>query len=806
MVNEKIMEIFREYSEKGISAFPCRRQLEEKTQLFTGKMPAITGWNEFCDEQPTDEQINSWAGLNNVWGVAIACGEASNICCIDIDTQDPDLQKKLLEEIPYTPVVVKGDPRRSGKYIYRLTDSPASYTAPVDLKVKIPCPINPRKSAVDIFFGNSYICVPPSLHTGTKKGENHFYSWENDNYDLLKVPIEELPVLSPLIVEKLRMIVSGMTRTQIDLNMGGIDLSGVSETQDGGRWLDMKNLAGGLIKSKVAFEKAITLLLERDEERNGSDPYFMEQSKGHRTISPRLNAYKFYAEMLVTANKRHKSVYKLELPRIANAVPTVISADGWEEIKPFGKYHEMSEFDTNLIPKPFRTMVMDASKANGIPPQMLFMYMIGTFSTCLGNKVLVNPYKNDKNFVKASNFYIGIVAKSGERKTQITGIALNPLLKIERERQSEMRDIKKQGAQVNEDIEIRVAKITKNIKQEIEENGLEGEIIRQWREEIENLRKGKVEVKEISLHETNATVEKLYEVCEQNPNGIFREFNEFGSTYKSLQRREAASEREFLMNGWDGTSKFSYKTKHQGSNQIDMLCLSSGFSIQDSLLTNILVDLQKDSYGDDGLMPRFCLIRSDGIERETKDHSYTITEDIYEIYRNAYDIEPSEERLKFESAALEEWMDYQRYIKNKQIKANNTVIESFLSKYVGTVVSLASIIAHIDNNGMRAGVVRLEHYRNAEKIMKYVEETMYSLFSESEEKDLKEIVEAMKITTIEDEMTVRDLQRKHQTLLGKTTKEVKDKLYKLHKRNYIRLIGNGKNSYSIKINPVLLGE
>ena len=163
MISKPIMEIFHSYNEVDISAIPCKKVWDEKSRTHTGKVSAISNWSRFCEELPIEEEVDGWQSLNNVYGVAAVTGIASNLCCIDIDTEDEELSARLVTAIPPTPLIVKGNPRRAGKFIYRLHDDDQSYRPPADLKVSIKDPrsINGRKSAVDVFFGNAYICLPP---------------------------------------------------------------------------------------------------------------------------------------------------------------------------------------------------------------------------------------------------------------------------------------------------------------------------------------------------------------------------------------------------------------------------------------------------------------------------------------------------------------------------------------------------------------------------------------------------------------------------------------------------------------------
>jgi len=134
------VELFHTYRRLGISTIPCARVWDPDNKEYTGKRTVAKNWSMLCDELPEEEQIDSWKDLTNIWGIAAVTGIASNLCCIDVDTEDVDLQKRIMQVVPYTPVWVNGNGKRMGKFIYRLTDNPASYRQPAQTKIKIPYP------------------------------------------------------------------------------------------------------------------------------------------------------------------------------------------------------------------------------------------------------------------------------------------------------------------------------------------------------------------------------------------------------------------------------------------------------------------------------------------------------------------------------------------------------------------------------------------------------------------------------------------------------------------------------------------
>ena len=94
---------FQEYTDKGISAIPVRKIWDDKKEIYSGKISAIKEWNRFCKDLPDEDDIKPWADLRHCTGFAFATGEAGNLACVDIDTEEPDLAQRIADVLPYSP-------------------------------------------------------------------------------------------------------------------------------------------------------------------------------------------------------------------------------------------------------------------------------------------------------------------------------------------------------------------------------------------------------------------------------------------------------------------------------------------------------------------------------------------------------------------------------------------------------------------------------------------------------------------------------------------------------------------------------
>lgn len=799
-MDSKVIALFRSYVNLEYSVIPNKKFWDEKKKEWTGKLPAISGWNRFCTELATNEDVDEWESLSNVFGISIVTGEASNLMAIDLDTEDPELQAKIKEILPYTPIVIKGNPKRGGKYIYRLTDMPASYVAPPNQKVKISDRYDSKKTVVDILMGNSYICIPPSLHS-IKDNITIMYEWADPKYTLENVPKEHIPVFNLVLIDQIQMIVAGQTKQQVisALPPKSIDLSNIG-MDAGGRWKHMTALAGKLVKDHKPVEEAVEILLYEDATQNPSNPYFLDKTKGCKAPLAKVNAFKMYCEILY--NDSVKTVPLLAQPPRDSIPLKQEIAKVWRPIIPLENDFRSAPFDPEWMPAAVRDTVMRGAEVTAVPPQAIFFYMLSTFSSLLGNKIIIQPYHLNTEYTESNNLYVGIVAKSGERKTETTKIARKALMKIQEEEKSRMAAIMKDGAIANENIEIKLEQIRKDIEKEIKAGGIESEFVAELRKDMGELEQQRVQFRKVSLYEQYATAEKYYEIVEQNPYGIFLEFNEWGAAHDNFYTKGNEKFREFIMNGWDGQRPFSYRTKRNGENEIEKLCLSVGFCVQEDVMSALIWRVMNISKENDGLIQRFMLILSDDKIRPVVDKKFIIPDCYYAVFRNAYNIPPSEDRLLLELKAYDSWLVFQEDLKRKEREEPESAVKSFLAKYSGMVIRMASNLEHMNHNGNRPTCITYKTYRTAENVILYLESNMRAIFKRGELLKYNEIIDRMEMSIIEDGITVRSLTREHQTLFGNSSREAMVKLKVLHDHNYIRIVRDGK-SYKIFINPSL---
>lgn len=159
------MSNFRRYFENGLSVIPIK---------FKDKKPAISKWSKYCDDLPTEAEIESWE--KGEFNVGLACGKASGIIAIDID------KDSALALCPPSPVRRKG--KKGEVRFFKYSDKIQS--------------LKKHDLGIEIFSTGSQVLLPPSIHP-----EGMPYQWLTPD-TLENIKAEELPEIDPDFIIQLK--------------------------------------------------------------------------------------------------------------------------------------------------------------------------------------------------------------------------------------------------------------------------------------------------------------------------------------------------------------------------------------------------------------------------------------------------------------------------------------------------------------------------------------------------------------------------------------------------------------------------
>jgi P4 family phage/plasmid primase-like protien len=144
----------------GLSAIPL---------AVSDKKPVVTAWSTYQHELPAEHVRDEWLVSFPTGNVGVVMGSQSNLCALDLDTNDPTIQgilDQVLPTSPWTRVGAKGSVR-----IFR--HNPSVKTFRIDDE--------DGKRLFELLCGGTQIVVPPSIHPTTQRP----YQANRDLVDLL---------------------------------------------------------------------------------------------------------------------------------------------------------------------------------------------------------------------------------------------------------------------------------------------------------------------------------------------------------------------------------------------------------------------------------------------------------------------------------------------------------------------------------------------------------------------------------------------------------------------------------------------
>jgi putative DNA primase/helicase len=118
------------------------------------KRPAISGWQQFCDRMPTEEEQADWLSLFPDANIGLPLGPCSGLVAIDIDSDDPLVIAAIERVLPASPWARIG---KKGKVlIYKYDGHATSRIRDED-----------GNTICETLSRGTQIVLPPSIHPDT---------------------------------------------------------------------------------------------------------------------------------------------------------------------------------------------------------------------------------------------------------------------------------------------------------------------------------------------------------------------------------------------------------------------------------------------------------------------------------------------------------------------------------------------------------------------------------------------------------------------------------------------------------------
>lgn len=315
------------------------------------------------------------------------------------------------------------------------------------------------------------------------------------------------------------------------------------------------------------------------------------------------------------------------------------------------------------------------------------------------------------------------------------------------------------------------------------------------------------EPREKRLSTSDATVEKLGELLNENENGILQTRDEITGWFRSLDRPGRESDRAFYLECWDGSGTSKVDRIGRGSIPVKNLTLSIFGTIQPAMLEPYLRgSLEGDT--DDGLIQRFQML-----VYPNKLKSYQFVDRLpkgrdraRKSFNGLYELDPktigakqlAEEfgggyYVQFDTQAQEFFQEWLTELEN-DLRSDTFDTPSFAShvaKYRSLMPSLALIFHLLDCvSGNQSNDVSLDNAQKAAAWCSYLQahaQRIYQIASLSEFDVAREILKKIQSKNLQDEFTARDIYGKHWSKLSKP-KDVQNGLDILTEYGYLAAV------------------
>jgi hypothetical protein len=258
-------------------------------------------------------------------------------------------------------------------------------------------------------------------------------------------------------------------------------------------------------------------------------------------------------------------------------------------------------FDPGLMPARLRPWVADIAERMNCPIDFVAIPAMIAAGSLIGRRIGIRPQRRT-TWLEVGNLWGCVVARPGSLKSPAAAEALNPLRKLEAEaaeaHQSALADHK--AAEVLFKIERDQAEAAARMALKDKAGG-RGLAMRA----LSDVQEPEAPAAKRYLT-SDATAEKLGEICAGNPNGIMVHRDELMALLADLDHPEKASARGFFLTGWSGLDGYTFDRIMRGTVRVPAVNLSLYGTTQPSRLAGYVRESIRRF--DDGMVQRLQLL------------------------------------------------------------------------------------------------------------------------------------------------------------------------------------------------------
>lgn len=293
-----------------------------------------------------------------------------------------------------------------------------------------------------------------------------------------------------------------------------------------------------------------------------------------------------------------------ELPAFAAEMPDYALAD---YLNPAIRPEPLSKglpaamaWDDELLPDSLRGHVRDVADRTQCPPDFVAVSLIVAISAIVGRKRTIHPKQRD-DWEVVPNQWGCIIGRPSAMKSPALKQALRPLIAIEEKEREKHQDAVLEYKAAGEILDMERKAAKEKAKKLITDGNKEAA-----KAAIAALANDLAAPTARRYIVNDATVEKLGELLNENPNGLLLVRDELGGWLATLQTEDGAVGRAFYLECFDGAGSFVYDRIGRGTIYIPSCCLSLIGGIQPSRIAPLVRGAVTGDM-DDGLVQRLQL-------------------------------------------------------------------------------------------------------------------------------------------------------------------------------------------------------
>jgi len=484
----------------------------------------------------------------------------------------------------------------------------------------------------------------------------------------------------------------------------------------------------------------------------------------------------------------------------------------WKElIKIKSELLDVEKLALETLPNSLVDFVSDVSSRMQNSPDFIAVGLMVCLSSVVGRKFAIQPKQLDACWHETPNLWGALVGKPSSMKSPTLAQAIKFTLKLEKQKRDDYENEKQEYLNNQEFIKIEL-KTKKAGAEKLIKKGKSDEA-KKLLAELAN--KGNKSPLRKRYKINDATVEKLGELLNENPNGLLLERDELAGFIATLERLDRQSDKAFYLEAWNGKQSFTYDRIGRGTIDIEAATVSIIGGIQPDKMRRQIQGAIDCDESNDGFIQRFQLLVYPDINKKwgyvDKLLNKQAEEQVNDVFQRIDAIENEEQVvLKFTKEAQEIFIEWLTEHEKKLRSGLHPAIESHLTKYRSLVPSLALIIYLAESAEYKA--VDETSIIKACGWAEYLESHMYRVYSigsNTTAQDAKLL--SQRLHKLSNPFTVRDVYQKNWVGLKRDTKRIKTALEMLEDNNYILATdrfssGGGRATKDYHINPLVLNE